>query len=184
VTLAILALAVAVALPALSSLLGRRSVDAAAAVLAGEVARVRQEAIARHRYVGLAFELSPEGDRYGVYLDGGHPGIHASEIATGVDPLTRGPIDFRAAFDGVRLAIPGPTAIPKVPPSHGVLHPGDDPVQFGGTDIISFAPSGESSSGAVYLCDRGGDLRAVVVYGRSGRIRVWTYLADQHLWRQ
>jgi len=184
VALAILAVAVAVALPSFSGLLGKRSVDAAAAVLAGEIARVRQEAITRHRYVGLAFELSPDGDRYGVYLDGGHIGIHASEIASGVDLLTRGPIDFRAAFEGVRLAIPGPTAIPRVPPSHGVLHPGDDPVQFGGTDIISFSPSGESSSGAVYLCDRKGDLRAVVVYGRSGRLRVWRYLTDQHLWRQ
>jgi Tfp pilus assembly protein FimT len=184
VALAILALALAITVPSLTSLLGRRSVDAAAAVLAGEIARVRQEAIARHRYVGIAFELSPEGDRYGVYIDGGLAGIHASEIASGVDRLTRGPMDFRAEFDGVRLGIPGPTATPKVPPSHGVLHPGDDPVQFGGTDIISFSPSGESSSGAVYLCDLKGDLRAVVVYGRSGRLRVWTYLADQHLWRQ
>jgi Tfp pilus assembly protein FimT len=184
VALAILALALAVAIPSLATLLGRRSVDAAAAVLAGEIARARQEAITRHRNVGIAFELSPEGDRYGVYIDGGQAGIRASEIASGVDRLTRGPMDFRAAFDGVRLGIPGPTAIPKVPPSHGVLHPGDDPVQFGGTDIISFSPSGESSSGAVYLCDLKGDLRAVVVYGRSGRLRVWTYLADQHLWRQ
>lgn len=182
--LAVVGCIVAAAMPAFSSLLGRRSVDAAAAVLAGEIARARQEAIARHRYVGIAFERLPGSDRYGVYLDGGRAGIHASEIASGLDPILRGPIDFTAAFDGVRLRIPGPTAIPKVPPSSGVLHPGSDPVQFGGTDIISFSPSGESSSGAVYLAGPHDALRAVVVYGRSGRIRVWSYMADMHLWRQ
>jgi len=184
VALAILGLAVAMAAPALSHLLGRRSVDAAAAVLAGEIARVRQEAIARHRYVGIAFERSPDGDRYAVYLDGGRTGIHMAEIASGIDSLARGPFDLNAAFNGVRLGIPGPTPIPKVPPSSGTLRPGDDPVQFGGTDIVSFSPSGESSSGAVYLIDRRGELRAVVVYGRSGRIRVWSFVREMHLWRQ
>ncbi|MBI3449809.1 MAG: GspH/FimT family pseudopilin [Acidobacteria bacterium] len=182
--LAIAALLVAIAIPSLSGFVGKRSVDAAAATISGELARARQEAIARHRYVGVAFETAPAGDRFAVYLDGGQTGIRSAEIASGVDALLRGPIDLRAGNDDVRLAIPGPGAIPKVPPSHGVLQAGDDPVQFGGSDIVSFSPTGESSSGAIYLTGRASELRAVVVFGRSGRLRVWSFDRIQHLWRQ
>lgn len=181
--LALLALISAVMLPSLADLLGRRSLDAAAAALGGEIARIRGEAIAKRRYVGIAFERSPHGDRYGVYLDGGRSGIHAAEIASGIDRLERAPMDLSDAFPGVRLGIPGPDPVPRVPPSRGVLMPGDDPIQFGGSDIISFSPSGEASSGALYLMDRRGGLRAVVVYGRTGRIRTWTYAPEIHGWR-
>ncbi|HZE89328.1 MAG TPA: GspH/FimT family pseudopilin [Verrucomicrobiae bacterium] len=182
--LAVGAVLVAMAVPSLSGLLARRSVDAAAATIAGELARARQDAIARRRYVGVVFEMSPEGDRFAVYLDGGQTGIRTAEIASGVDELLRGPVDLRSGNDDVRLAIPGPGAIPKVPPSRGVLHAGDDPVQFGGSDIVSFSPTGESSSGAIYLTGRGSELRAVVVFGRSARLRVWSFDPVQHLWRQ
>lgn len=182
--LAILGIAAAITVPSLGNLLGRRALDAAAAVLAGEIARVRQEALARGRHVGVAFERTPHGDRYGVYLDGGRPGIHAAEIATGTDRLLRGPVDLGATYQGIRLGIPGPERIPRVPPSRGVLVPGEDPVQFGGSEIISFSPRGESSSGAVYLTDRRGGLRAVIVYGRTGRIRTWRYVPEAHVWRQ
>jgi Tfp pilus assembly protein FimT len=177
-------LVTALAVPALGPILGRRSLDAAAAVLAGEMARARQEAVARSRHVGIAFERAPEGDRYAVYLDGGRSGISAMEIAAGTDALLRGPVDLSSSFSGVRLGIPGPSRIPKVPPSRGVLSPGDDPIQFGGSDIVSFSRTGESSSGAVYLTDRRGGLRAVVVYGRTGRIRVWVYVPEMQRWRQ
>ena len=183
-TLALAALVMAAALPALGSLLGRRSLDAAAAALAGEIARARQEAITRGRHVGLAFEATPGGGRFAVYIDGGKPGIRGVEIASGLDRLVRGPIDLTASFEGVRLGIPGPGSVPRVPPARGVLQPGDDPVQFGNTDIVSFSPQGESTSGAVYLTDRRGGLRAVVVYGRTGRIRVWTFVPEVHRWRQ
>lgn len=183
VTLALIAIVSAVAVPAVGNLLGARSLDAAAAVLAGEMARARHEAIARHRYAGLAFERAPEADRFGLYIDGGQAGIQASEIATGVDGLLRGPFDI-TAFGGVRLGIPGPGPVPKVPPSRGSLRPGDDPVQFGGTDIVSYSPNGESSSGALYLMDARGGLRAIVVYGRTARIRVWKFDSNLHVWRQ
>ena len=182
--LALLGLIVAVTLPAMGGLLRKRSLAAAGATLAGEIARIRHEAIARRRHVGIAFERTPGADRYSVYVDGGRQGILAAEIASGLDQRVRGPVDIGASFAGIRLGIPGPGRIPKIPPGRGVLVPGSDPVQFGGTDIVSFSPQGESSSGAVYLMDRGGELRAVVVYGRTGRIREWAFNKNANVWRQ
>jgi len=65
-----------------------------------------------------------------------------------------------------------------------VLHAGDDPVQFGGSDIVSFSPTGESSSGAIYL-NRPGE-RAPGRRGvrALGPLRVWSFDPVQHLWRQ
>jgi hypothetical protein len=178
-----LALVAGLALPALGNLLSRRSLDASVARLAGEIARIRQDAITMRRQVGMVFTRSTEGDLYTVYVDGGRRGIRTAEIASGLDLPLRGPFAIDTALDGVRLGIPGPVPIPRIPPARGLLLPGTDPVRFGRADIISFSPIGESSSGTLYLTDRRGELRALVVYGRSGRIRVWTYSPQLH-WRR
>jgi len=184
VVLALLGLMAALALPALAPLLARRSLDAAAAVLAGELARARHEAVAKNRYVGLLLGRAPGGGTFATYEDGGRKGIHAAEIASGADRLLRGPQTLESRFPGVRFGIPGPASIPRVPPSRGRLTPGSDPIQFGPSDIVSFSPIGEASSGALYLTDRRESLRAVVLYGRTGRIRVWRWVPETQMWRQ
>lgn len=184
VALAIVAVMATIAFPAFGPLLRRRALDAAAAMLAGELARARQEAVARNRYVGIAFERTEESDRFAVYLDGGRRGIRSAEIASGADTLLRGPVDLAARHEGVRFGIPGPERIPSVPPSRGWLLPESDPIRFGSSDIVSFSPLGEASTGSLYLTDRRGGLRAVILYGRTGRLRVWRWDRKAHLWRQ
>ncbi len=182
--LAVVAIMATVFIPALGPLLRRRALDAAAASLAGELARARQEALARNRHVGIAFERTAEADRFAVYLDGGRKGIRSAEIASGADRLIRGPVDFSALHDGVRFGIPGPERIPSVPPGRGSLGPGGDPIRFGNTDIVSFSPIGGASTGSIFLTDRRGGLRAIILYGRTGRIRVWRWDREAHVWRQ
>lgn len=182
--LAFIGLMAALAIPALGPLLARRSLDAAAAVVAGEIARVRHEAVAKNRYVGLRFEAGPGGGTFAIYEDGGRKGIHAAEILSGADRLLRGPATLSSRFPGVRFGIPGPSPIPRIPPSRGRLMPGSDPIQFGSSDILSFSPIGEATSGTLYLTDRREGLRAVVVYGRTGRVRVWRYVPGSQVWRQ
>lgn len=183
VTLSLLALFLAISLPALGGLLCRRALDAAAARLAGAMAKTRQEAIARGRYAGLVFSRARSGDWYAIHIDGGRRGIRTSEVASGVDARIHGPIPVGISQDGVKLGIPLQPAIRCVPPSTGILPPGGDPIRLGSSDILSFSPIGESTSGSVYLTDGRGGLRAVVVYGRSGRIRVWEWTPNMS-WRR
>ena len=72
-------------------------------------------------------------------------------------------------------------AIPEVPPAHGVLAPQSDPVRFGASDTITFTPGGTSSTGTLYISDGRESVQAVVLYGRTGRIRIWRF--DRALWR-
>jgi len=110
VALAVGAVLVAMAVPSLSGLLARRSVDAAAATIAGELARARQDAIARRRYVGVVFEIVA-GRRFASRSTStaARRGSGRRRSRRGVDELLRGPgrISARATND-VRLAIPGP----------------------------------------------------------------------------
>ncbi len=185
VTLALVGLFAGVAIPALRSLLDRRALDAAAGSLASAMARTRHEAIARGRNAGLHFERDAMGDRWAIYVDGGKPGISTAEIHSGEDRRIFGPVPVGGAQDaGVRLGIPMAPPIPAVPPSRGRLPAGGDPVRLGGSDILSFSPIGESSSGSIYLTDGKGGLRAIVIYGRSGRIRTWSWSDRSHWHRQ
>ena len=73
-------------------------------------------------------------------------------------------------------------SIPEIPPGPGILMPGSDPVRFGRSDIITFTPRGTSSSGTLYVSDRDGTAVAVVLYGGTGRIRIWRFDRDRWLW--
>lgn len=184
VTLALMGLVAGLALPALRALLDRRSLDGAAASLASAIARTRHEAIARGRHAALAFDRDAAGDRWAIHLDGGKPGIRRSEIASGADPRIHGPVPVGASsLSGVRLGIPISPPIPSIPPSRGLLPAGGNPIRLGASDIVSFSPIGESTSGSIYLTDGKGGVRALVVYGRSGRIRVWSW-SDRSHWRR
>lgn len=181
--LAVLSLAVLSSLPYLRGLLDRRVLDAAAARLAGGIARVRHRAIAAGRHAGMVITLDPRGDHYTIHLDGGRRGIRRSEIAAGIDEAVEGPIPIGIEGGGVRLGIPTSPPVPRVPPARGFLPPGGDPVRLGPSDILSYSPIGESSTGSLYLTDGRGGVRAVVVYGRSGRVRVWAWEPGRE-WRR
>jgi hypothetical protein len=48
-------------------------------------------------------------------------------------------------------------------------------VRFGASDIITFTPIGTASSGTLYVTDGHDTVYAVVLYGRTGRIRSFRY---------
>lgn len=183
VVLALLAILAAGALPAFRSLLRARALDAAAARLAGAAAMTRHRAIAAGRNAGMLLTRGPGGGRYAIYLDRGSPGIRASEVAAGIEELILGPLPIAEPGDPVRLGIPLSPPVPRIPPARGSLPPGGDPIRLGSGDILAFSPIGESSTGTVYLTDEAGGVRAVVVYGRSGRIRRWAWEPGGH-WRR
>jgi hypothetical protein len=60
--------------------------------------------------------------------------------------------------------------------------PTDDPIRLGGSDILSFTPSGTSSSGTIYIAGRDGTQWAVRVLGATARTRVLRYVPEGDTW--
>jgi Tfp pilus assembly protein FimT len=178
--LALLGLLLAVSLPALASGLSRGRVATAAREMAGEMARLRSEAIAERRRVALRIAWSDGRYVYSVYADGDGDGVRSDDIAALRDPLLAGPRDLRSRYEGIDFGLLD-AAIPEVPPAPGVLAPQSDPVRFGASDTITFTPWGTSSTGTLYVSDGKESVQAVVLYGRTGRIRIWRF--DRALWR-
>ncbi|HZI94451.1 MAG TPA: hypothetical protein VFE84_09420 [Patescibacteria group bacterium] len=181
--LTITALGTSVAVPSMTTMLKSWKLTAAARDMAVEMQRARAEAIQKGDYVGILYERGAAGDRWRLYQDGGARGIHAAEIANGIDTPLGATFDLGARYPGVRFGIANGGALPRIPPAAGTLSSSDDPIAFGGSDIFSASPTGETSSGSLYMTD-GGDMRAVVVFGATGRIRVWSFERSTGRWRQ
>ncbi|PYT17436.1 MAG: hypothetical protein DMF51_02465 [Acidobacteria bacterium] len=165
--------------PALLAALSRGRVAAAARDLQQELARLRSEAIASHRSVAMRLTWSGGRYLYAFYADGDGDGVRADDVASGRDPLIGGPRDLCSRYEGIDFGLLA-EAIPEVPPGSGVLTPGSDPVRFGRSDIITFTPRGTASGGTLYLSDGRAAVAAVVVYGATGRLRIWRF--DRDLW--
>jgi Tfp pilus assembly protein FimT len=168
-----------VSAPAFGAALSRARVAAAARSMASEMARLRAEAIASRRSVGMRFAQAGGRRVFAVYADGDGDGIRADDIAAGRDPLLAPPRDLPSTWEGIDFGLLE-SSIPAVPPGPGVLAPSDDPVRFGSTDTVTFTPWGTSSTGTLYISDARETVFAVVLYGRTGRIRTWRF--DRELW--
>ena len=169
------------AAPALFAALSRGRVTAAARDIEQEMTRLRSEAIASHRSVAMRLTWSGGRYVYAFYADGDGDGVRADDVASGHDALLRGPRDLPSSYEGIDFGLLL-EAIPEVPPGSGVLPPGSDPVRFGRSDIITFTPRGTSSSGTLYVSDGRDAVAAVVVYGATGRLRIWRFDRDRWTW--
>jgi len=177
------ALSLGIGAPSVGSALRSWRLNGAVRDMALEMHRTRMEAVARGTYVGIVFDRSAPTDRWRLYADGGDRGIQTAEVAAGIDRPLGDPLSLASRHEGVRIGIAGAGPIPRIPPAIGTLSPSDDPIAFGSTDIFSASPTGETSTGTLYLTD-GRDMRAVVVYGATGRIRTWRFDARDGQWRQ
>jgi type II secretion system GspH-like protein len=171
----------AAAAPALFAALSRERVVTAARELEQEMARLRSEAIASRRNVAMRLTWSGGRYAYAFYADGDGDGVRSDDIDTGRDPLIGAPRDLASRYEGIDFGLLD-VAIPEVPPGPSSLLPGADPVRFGRSDIITFTPRGTSSSGTLYLSDGSATAAAVVVYGGTGRLRLWRFDRDRWRW--
>lgn len=154
---------------------------AAARELEQEMARLRSEAIASRRSVAMRLTWSQGRYLYAFYADGDGDGVLSADIAAGRDPLIGAPRDLASRYEGIDFGVLD-LSIPEVPPGSSSLPPGSDPVRFGRSDIITFTPRGTSSSGTLYVSDRTATVAAVVVYGGTGRLRIWRFDRDRWAW--
>lgn len=172
--LALLGLLVAASSPTLGAALARSRAQAAAREMIGTLTRLRGEAIARRHAVGLRITGAAGARRFVPYADGDGDGILTADILAGIDPPTGPALDLPSRYEGADFGLLD-AAIPALPPGGPPLLPGSDPVRFGASDIVSFTPIGTASSGTLYITDGRDTVFAVVLYGRTGRIRSYRY---------
>ena len=171
----------AVSTPALLAALSRGRVVTAARELSQDMARLRSDAIASRRSVAMRLTWSQGRYVYAFYADGDGDGVRSDDIASGRDPVLAPARDLASRYEGVDFGLLD-LAIPEVPPNTGALPPASDPVRFGRSDIITFTPQGTSSSGTLYVSDGTGSVAAVVLFGGTGRIRLWRFDRERWVW--
>jgi type II secretory pathway pseudopilin PulG len=184
VALAVGGLVAALALPSLGGLRERAEVHGAARELASQLRRARSRAVAEGRSLALVFDHDARGWRVQLYADGDGDGVRADDRANGVDPPIGAPMRLKDRWDGVDLGFPALPRIHKLPPASGWLASLDDPVQFGSTDVISFSPQGDASSGSLFVSDGRSVAEAIVLFGPTARVRVFRYDAAGEDWQK
>jgi hypothetical protein len=142
---------------------------AAARYLSSRVALARTQAASRGRSVALRFDRDQLGYHLAAYMDGNHNGVRSKDIATRVDRQIEEPVRLFQLFPGVDFALV-------------VDGTANDPIQLGNTTLLSFAPTGNATSGSVYIRGRDGSQYAVRVLGATGRTRLLRYDERSHTW--
>jgi prepilin-type N-terminal cleavage/methylation domain-containing protein len=180
--LAILAMAVAVTLPAAATLRDGGRAAAGARTMATLLSAQRWKSVAARRTSGLQFRKVGSSWTWREVADGNGNGLRTAEIARGVDPVLTGDLALERQVPDVRLGIPPGGPYPEAPPGTDLLTAADDPVRFGRSDLVSFSPVGASSSGTIYVTDGRSGFYAVVLFGPTARLRVWRYRPEVRKW--
>jgi hypothetical protein len=75
-------------------------------------------------------------------------------------------------------------ALPDLPAiDAGSPAPGDDPIRFGASRMVSFSALGTSSSGTLYIRGRGDTQYAIRLVGATARVRMYRFDPRSHEWQ-
>lgn len=181
VAVTLIGLATVILLPALAESGSSARTGAGARQVALTLHAMRWKSVAGNKNCGLAFERDSTGWRWLEVQDGNGNGLRSAEIADGTDVVVSGPHRLQSMVSSVTFGFPGSGPYPAVPPGTGTLRNLDDPIQFGRSDLVAFSPLGSASSGTLYVTD-GKGLFAVVLFGRTARVRVWRFDARGRRW--
>ena len=155
------------AIPLAHASVDRTRAAGAASYVAGRMAMARFEAVRRSAYVAIQFLEQPDGYWLQTYVDGNRNGVLTRDIARWHRSADHRPRTARLSLhgSGVRYSAhvtgidPGPFNA-------------SDPVQIGSTTLLSFSPTGSSTSGTLFIRGLRGNQFAVRVLGATGRTRV------------
>lgn len=172
----------AAALPAMGEFLDSVRTAAAARLLVVRLQGLRARSITRSCSHGMLFERDQQGWFWFEVRDGNGNGLRTSEVRDGTDDRLSGPHRLTDLLPRVDLGFPPGPAIPCLPPRGGWIQDLTRPVRFGNTGLISYSPLGTSSSGTLFISDGRRRLLAIVLYGRSGRIRVFKHDSERGRW--
>ena len=150
----------------------------AARYLSARLYQTRMEAAFRAADTAIRFTRIDDSYEFTVVMDGNRNGVRSRDIERGVDMPLRNKERLREHFGGVDFGtLPGlPPVDPESPP------PGDDPVRFGLSNMVTFTPHGTSTPGSLYV--RGRHAQCVVrVFGETGKIRILKFHPRSRQWK-
>jgi type II secretory pathway pseudopilin PulG len=183
VALLVLALLVAISVPALEEARRAAALQAVAGRLSGLMVRCRAVAVMRGRATSLVFERTG-GVTWRCFIaeDGDDDGVNRSDLLRGRDRVLGEVLhlDGRAAGLGILpgIVIPDPSGRGRLT---GDL---DDPVRAGRGDIITFTPARTATPSSVYLTDHGNRMRVLRVYGATARVYSLVWRKGWTEWRR
>jgi type II secretory pathway pseudopilin PulG len=178
VVVGLMATATATALPRMLAGVDEARVAGAARYLAARFQDARIEAVTRSADVAIRFTATDAGYVYSVYVDGNGNGVLTRDVEHDVDHQLRAAEQLSSQFSGVDFGtLPGLPAIEAGSPA-----PGDDPIRFGASNMVSFSALGTSSSGTLYLRSRNNTQYAVRLVGATARVRVFRFDPRSRRW--
>ena len=174
---------VAVTLPELGEARRAASLGAAARRIQGIMFRCRVHAVMNARASGVVFERRPDQSwRVFIAEDGDGDGILRRDITSGIDPVIGEILHVDAGGAGLGILqgefVPDPSGRGRL---RGNL---DDPVRAGRGDIITFTPRGTATPSSVYFSDRQARMRALRIYGSTGRVISLVWRSGWSEWRE
>jgi type II secretory pathway pseudopilin PulG len=180
--LAIVAMAVAVTLPAAAMLRDAGRAAAGARTMATLLSAQRWKSVSQHHVRGFQFRKIGARWSWREVADGNGNGLRTVEIARGVDRVLSVDETIEHLVEHASLGFPPTGTFPEAPPGTQTLRAGDNPVRFGNSTLVSFSPTGAASSGTLYVTDGHQGLYAVVLFGPSSRLRVWRWVPEARRW--
>jgi prepilin-type N-terminal cleavage/methylation domain-containing protein len=158
----------------LSATQRRLDFDEFAREIVASLQTCRWKAMNERCYTGIFIQQSNGIFQFSFYRDANKNGIRTIEIQSGTDPAFLRPLNIYRALGDMEPAVLNGN-VPEIPPKNGVLDP-TDPVKFGKSNIISFSPDGQSSSGTLYLsCHSQSRMYAIVLYGATAKLTLWKF---------
>jgi type II secretion system GspH-like protein len=168
----------AVAVPETLTTIDDSRTAAAARYVSTRLQRTRMEAVSRNGSAALRFTRLSDHYEFAGYIDGNRNGVLSRDIQSGVDRLFLPTDRLADHFSGVDFG--ADADLPPVDPAGPA--PGDDPIRLGSSDMVTFTPTGTSSSGSVYIRGPRGAQYVVRVYGETGKTRILRFNAGDGQW--
>ncbi len=182
VVLLVMALSSVVALPLLGTAHREAALRRVTEQVRSQMWRARSDAMTTGRATALVFDRVPAGGwRCTVVQDGDGDGVRRSDIAAGRDFQVGRVLELEA--DKAGLGFIPDCEIPD-PSGDGLLGGDfDDPVRAGSGDVLTFTAQGTATSGTLYFSDGRQMMRAIRVYGITGRLRTLRWKIGCDRWR-
>jgi hypothetical protein len=114
------------------------------------IQRIRMEAAGRSANAAMQIVPSSGGFAFRLFVDGNGDGVRTEDINAGIDRPISAIERLQDNFAGVDFGVIA--GLPPIDP--GTAAPGSDPIKLGSSNLLSYAASGTSSSGSLYITGR------------------------------
>jgi hypothetical protein len=166
---ALLGIVSATALPVVAGRFEYERAVTGAHYLGAAMRRAQMEALRRATCVALRFAVDADDTRWQLFADDDGDGVTSHDIDRGIDPPIGPIVSLSEQIRDVALRLN--QTVPDIG-GNGTLDAGGDPLRIGQTSLLSFSPTGSSTSGTLYIAAPKGPQLAIRIMGATGRTRI------------